>query len=511
MKKERQIFTTPSLLAVDDSFDNDKFAKVRIDVLESDVEARGHGFYLTKECLKTYGNTFANTPILAHVVTKNVGKDGNEVLDYGSHDFHIEDDKFKDGETRVIYDEAVVGIVAPDGIEVNENDNGHITVSVLGYIFKDYSNYCLDILESRGGKTSVSAEIGIETEYDEDMKLDAAYSFEAFGTTLLGEDVEPALPNAKAVMLTGEANDRQLQLLSVMQELKEFLDKYTDAVASEQNQRKEEIQSMKFEELLAKYSLKAEDVTFDHENMSDEELEAAFEELAKSGSETESEPEPTANTVELSVKFGDKTKTLSKSLTDVIYALTDLVNATYASEGDYFDCEVFDGNTSKDRYVVMHGWYSGDYYRQSWSQKDGIYALKGEREQLFPQLCTQAELDQLNSLRGNLAALETELSKCKEQLAKHEAEPDKMAVLESDEYSQIVETSEYKELLENHFEITKEDLCAKLDKIVLDKAKEVAKENAKVALAARPADDGVKLFPTGGSTGTGRYGGIFAS
>ena len=273
-----------------------------------------------------------------------------------------------------------------------------------------------------------------------------------------------------------------------------------------------------FEELLAKYNLKAEEITFDHENMSDEELDAAFEELAKTSEEepeTESEVEPetedlaaeeNSQTIELSAKIGEKVITLSKSLTDVIYALTDLVNNTYASDGDYYSVEVFDGTTSKDRYVIMSGWYNGKFYRQNYSQKDGAYILKGEREELFPQLLTQAELDQLNTTRNNFAALEEELNNVKAELAKHEAEPEKMEILQAVEYAQIADTKEYSELLENHFDITKEDLEAKLNQILLAQVKANA-----VALAAKKDNDAIKSFPTGGTERNGRYGGIFAN
>ena len=516
---QRYIVTTPSLLAVDDSFEDPRFMKVRIDVLESDVEARGHGIRFTRECLEVSKDSFANIPILANVVTKT-DKDGNETLDYGSHDFHIEDDKFNDGEGRIMYDEKCIGIIPEtNNLTVQNNEAGHAVLSCDAFLYRDYGGYVCDILEERGGETSVSAELDCsEMSYNAKDKIYDVGLCMAYGVTLLGADVDPAIPSAKAVMFSSKEDDRQKQLLCIMQELKESLDNYTQAVSSAQNLGKEEIQMNHFEELLAKYNLKAEEIPFDHENMSDEELDAAFEELAKTSEEepeTESEVEPetedlaveeNSQTVELSAKIGEKVITLSKSLTDVIYALTDLVNNTYASDGDYYSVEVFDGTTSKDRYVIMSGWYNGKFYRQNYSQKDGAYILKGEREELFPQLLTQAELDQLNTTRNNFAALEEELNNVKAELAKHEAEPEKMEILQAVEYAQIADTKEYSELLENHFDITKEDLEAKLNQILLAQVKANA-----VALAAKKDNDAIKSFPTGGTERNGRYGGIFAN
>lgn len=515
METKRQVVTTPSLLAVDGSFNDERFMKVRIDVLESDVEARGHGFKVTRECLEKSMDSFSNIPILADVIT-TTDEDGNQTLDYGSHDFHIENDKFNDGEGKIIYEEAVVGIVPEScDAEVRKNDRDHYVLSVTGFLYREYGNYCCDVLESRNGQTAVSAEIDIsDISHDANEGIDIVGLVFAHGITLLGENVGPAIPGAKAVILSSKKEGRQKQLLSVMQELKESLDKYMDAAASAQNEGKEEIQSMKFEELLARYNLKAEDITFDYTNMSDDELESAFEKLAKPIQQDAAVPAPESkgNTVELSVKLGETVKTLSKSLTDVIYALTDLVNVTYASDGDYYDVEVFDDGTAKSKYVIMRQWYGSQAFKQTWAlNKEGNYTLKGDREEIFAEWVTADEKDKLNSMRANCASLEAELSKVKAELAKHESEPEKKAVLESDEYSQIVGTPEYTELLENHFDITKEDLSAKLDMIVLSKAKETAKETAKVNLASKKETDGVKLFPTGGGGIEGRYGGIFAT
>ena len=80
MPNKKYKISTPSLLAVDESFSDDRFMKVRIDVLESDTEARGHGFRMSRECLENSKDSFANIPILANMVTKK-DKDGNEILE----------------------------------------------------------------------------------------------------------------------------------------------------------------------------------------------------------------------------------------------------------------------------------------------------------------------------------------------------------------------------------------------------------------------------------------------
>lgn len=515
MPKNKQFVKTPSLLAVDESFEDQRFMKVRIDIFESGVPARGHDFRFSRKALEKAKDSLANIPVLAHVVTKK-DEDGNEVLDYGAHDFHVEDDKLKDGEQKLIYDEVPVGVIPESNdLEIWDNDAGNAVLSATAYLYRDYGNYVCSILEERDGHTDVSAEvdIGEDLTYIEDDKINETdYAF-LYGVTLLGEDVDPAIASAHAEMLS--SNEK---FLSIMQELKESLDNYTAALAA-QNERKEDVQVNHFEELLTKYNLSAEDITFDHENMSDEELDKAFEELAKAkenktepGHEPESEPKQLAkNTIELSVTLNGKTTNLSRSLSDVICAISDLVNTTYAADGDYYGVDVFDDGSAKSKYVIMSGYYGGHNYKQAWALKDGNYILKGEREEVFSEYLTAEEREKLNTMRSNYSSLSAQVDEYKAQLAKYEAEPDKMAILQSDVYSQITETKEYTELLDNHFDITKEDLTAKLDAVLLAQAK----EQGKAFLSAKKEKEtsGVKMFPTGkvGETTRSRYGGAFSN
>lgn len=510
----RQRITIPSLLAVDNAFDDERFLKVRIDVLESDVEARGHGLRFSRKALDKASKSCVNIPILAHVIVIE-DEEGNQTLDYGGHDFHIEADQFNSGEAKIIYDELVVGVVPEScNLTISDNAAGNAVLSVDAFLYKDYGGYACDILQGKNGRTSVSAEVEVS-----DIVYVAADDIQEVndciidGITLLGSNVEPAIENAHTEFLSAHTKQHQQQLLSIMQELKESLDKYTMAVKAEENKNsgKEETQmeNKRFEELLTKYEKKVEDIKFDYANMSDEELDAAFVEAF----EKEAVPEDNADTeekvVELSVKMGEGVKTFAKSLDEVIYALTDLVNQTYAEDGTYYCCTVYDGGTAKTRNVIMQDVYTGKAYKQSWSIKDGNYSLKSERTEVFAEWVTAAERDQLDNMRTNYSALSEELNNVKDQLAKHQAEPEKMEILQADEYSQIAETDEYKELLENHFDVTKEDLSAKLDSILLAQVKANAK---KVDFSAKqPETSGVKLFPTGDDeAGSGRYGNMFA-
>ena len=76
------------------------------------------------------------------------------------------------------------------------------------------------------------------------------------------------------------------------------------------------------------------------------------------------------------------------------------------------------------------------------------------------------ELDALESMRANYAQMAEELKNYKE-------EPDKMEILNSDDYSKIANTKEFEEFKkqESHFTLSIEEVRAKADEILLDYSK----------------------------------------
>ena len=193
-----QIIKTPSVFKVDESFDSERFMKVRIAVMHSG-ENLNHSSFSTK-VIKDAKDTFSDIPILANIV-KYTDADGVEQLDYSGHDAHIEEDAFNKGEYRLIYDEKVCGHVPTNcNFEiVHDDESDKDFVYVDAYLYREYGNYCCDILESRGNKTDVSAEIYTdEIAFDAKNNLVVVNKMRMSGITLLGEDVNPAMKGANA-------------------------------------------------------------------------------------------------------------------------------------------------------------------------------------------------------------------------------------------------------------------------------------------------------------------------
>lgn len=478
---EKVIVHTPSLFAVDKAFDDERFMRVRIAVMHSG-ENRNHSSFSTK-VIRDAKDTFANIPILATVVSYE-DEEGNKVLDYHSHDMHLEDDLMHPDEQKMIYDERVVGIIPEsNNFEIVHDKERDVDFAYVdGIIYREYGNYAADILEAKGGKTDVSAEIYVdELSVNAQTQVIDVGKMRMSGVTLLGEDINPGMKGANAQVFSAESDNIQSQLMVVMSELTEALNNYTALMSEEKSKEGGNTAMDKFAELLEKYGKTAEEVEFEYEGLSDEELEAKFEEVFGSSEdddepdEGEGEPEGEAEpeedgepededkfAVNYSVTFNDKTVNMSVSLQDKINALYQLVNDTYADDGTWYEVTVYD----EDRYVIMIDWYNNKGYKQSFKVKNDSYTLTGDRVEVFARWLTSDEIAKLDRMKATYDEIE-------EKLGKYEAEPQKMEILNSDDYSLIADDEAFVALKEqkNHFDLSVDEVTKKADEILTNAAK----------------------------------------
>jgi len=466
--------------------------------------------FISKETMEVALPTVYNMPILGYIWT-----DDNGVAKFAGHEF------YEDENGEMVYEEVPIGTV-PESSELKfvEEKNGKTYLEGTGLIWKTYSK-ASEILE-REKDLSVSIEIIVdELSYSAEEQSLILEKIRFTGVTILQEDpntgkeIKPGMEGAQISIENFSAKNNSV---FEKEELKQFIQaSIAEALDNINSQRKEENNQMNhFEELLQRYEKTVEDITFEYEGLTDEELDAKFaeafeakEETPDSENETEPKSDAEANRVEMSVKLGENTTTFAKSLSDVIYALTELVNATYVEDGTFYDCSVYDGGTAKTRYVIMQDMFTGKAYKQSYTIKDGVYTLKNTREEVFAEWCTASEREQLDAMRSNYAAMSVELDKAKEKISKFEAEPQKMDVLNAEAYADIKESEGYVELLKDHFDLSVEDLTAKLDGILLDYAKQ-----GKINFAAKdkPGESkvGAKIFPLFANGKGGRYGTLFS-
>ena len=524
-----------------------------------------NGSFIPEDAGRAAASTIKNRPLLASIHQLEDG-----TWDFKGHDFEIVTKE--DGEEETNYIEKQVGsFSSEDPIWEHDNELDKDYLCAYAYVPEEYTK-TMDIIRKKGW-TRNSCELHIdELSYNEKEHCVQFDKFYIAASTLLGstddgEEIEEGMLGSRADIVDFSLNKNsaltQEQLINVMKELTEALNKYTANFAEQNPERKEEKEKLNkelFEKLCEKYSVTEEDITFEYSELDDVALTSAFaehfdgdggessssegsgessedsseveseetsdnasEEQTEEAEETEeiiasSEPvEPAvvsndattndnteevagatrggdsndsvinaesseddeydgstdsipSNKVKYSIIKGSEVHEFSISMNEEIAALTELVNTTYSEEdNDCYYVEVY-GN---EKTVVFHGW--NKHFKQKYTVKDGVYTLKGERTQVYAKYLTQDEIESLEGLKAKFA-------ETSDKLSLYESEPEKIAVLSSEDYSLIKDTNEYKELSkrENYFNLSTDELTSKLDSMLNSYAKELGKKNFSV-------------------------------
>ena len=241
----------------------------------------------------------------------------------------------------------------------------------------------------------------------------------------------------------------------------------------------------KFNELLEKYGKTADDIDFEYEDMTDEELESKFEEVfgkleenstsepsndegTDDGDESEENPEVKEDNAcggggsgskkkkKNSVENEPMTKTYEISHDDIRYALYNLLSSYEESDNDwYYITGVYDS------YFVYESWNGGKIYGQKYTKDNDNVAFDGERYTLHKEYLTDSEYAELQSMRSNYSTIVNELN----QYKYNEEFADKMTVFEDEAYTEYLETDEFKTLMskETVDKYSKEELAEKAD------------------------------------------------
>lgn len=408
-------------------------------------ENRNHSS-ISEDAMKKAIPSFYNAPILGYIHKLENGE-----YDFAGHEMHISENG------DVVYDEIPVGVI-PESCNAQlkyDEQNDKTYLEVDGIIFKEYTK-AAEILE-RKKNSKVSIEIAVdELSYSADTHILNIEEFHFLGITILGvTDDEREIPIEEgmygsnitiedfsiaknSVCFNYQQNDKLIETLEKLNEtLKDF---------NNTTKRKEEDNSMEGENF--------------------ETIENTPEEVVEQEvSETIVNENPIDYSVNYSVNIGETKRDFSVSLNAKIYAMQELINETYADDGDYYCVEIFEDTGI----VEAHGWFKD--FRQEFKCKKDKYSLTGDRIDIFSKWMTTDEIAAFDRMKANYSIIEDKLNTVSEKLAKYEAEPQKMEILNSNDYAQINEVENFVELKNNHFDLTIDEVREKADAILLDYAK----------------------------------------
>ena len=468
-------------------------------------ENRNHS-NVTDEALIKAAKGLAYKPILANFMEYTDEETGETLKDFTSHDMVINDDG------TATYLEKQVGCFTADEpyFEVEE-ETGHNFLYGICAIPREYTDTC-SIIERKNG-TKISVELAVNSmEFDASKKVLNLTDVVILGATLLGKDpktlkdVGEGMKNARLDIADFSTKNNSIfaDYKNQMIELQERLEKLETACFNKdqnngQNNNAEEGGNNKdmdkFNELLSKYGKTAEDIDFEYEGLTDEELEAKFEEVFgekkpeeddnsdNNGSDGEPSDEGEGSSVpddntDTGVKednacgggsgstkkkkknaeepVEDMVRTFTVSHEDIRYALYNLLDTVSMDDNDWYCItSVFDD------YFVYESWNGGKIFGQKYTKENDNVAFDGDRYELFREYITADEKAQLDDMRSNYSSIVEELNTYKSA----EIYADKMTVFDDEAYADYLETDEFKALMsdESVNQYSKEELAEKAD------------------------------------------------
>ena len=459
-----------------------------------------NGSSVTKNAAEKALSTIAYKPLLANFCEV----DG--VKDFTSHDMEFNDDG------SVTYIEHQIGCFTADTpvIQYDETTEKEFVFAKVA-IPREYTDAC-DIIERKNG-TKVSVELLVnEMNYSAKDDILELTDIIVQGCTCLGtnpetgDSVEEGMQGARLDIVDFSVNNNSIVEKSnneLNSKMLEILEKLNDTISNFNiqnfNQEGGENAMNKFEELLNLYGLTAEDVTFEVEGLSDEDLEAKFvevygdaEEFKKkkkcseenedesadedfagcgkkkkkcSDEEDESEEEDFAGCGKkkkrCAVNTENSTVEFELSHDDIRMALYGLLESTWDENSYAWVCEVYDTYFIYQKETYGDDGYEYKYYKQGYSKNEDNVELSGDPVEVFSTFVTESEKTALDMIRSQYE----ELKAFKDQYDAAQTKAQKDEILESAEYAEIKDSEEFKALVADAEKYSVDELKVKADLI----------------------------------------------
>lgn len=455
---------------------------------------------ISEKTMNQYKKSFKGRPILGSIFKADTGE-----WEFHSHDMIVDEN----GEAEYI--EQPIGVISqlkePYLEYDKENDKKYLMVE--GHIFEDYSRASEILQRHKTCKCSVELSVDdMSYNAEEDYLSIDAFSFR--GVTILGyeqdgvTEIQEGMEGSKITIDSFSEKNNSMFSMDYQNKLIETLEKLNNTLSTftinSKQENKEVFSSMDhFEELLEQYGVTAEDCDFDYESMTDEELDAKFEEVfagckkkkkcdaEESGAEGEEEgtEEDYAGCKKKKKKCEADDESEEDEGTDEDYAGCKkkkkcdaedgneefaLINFKISHDDIRFGiqnllCEMNDEfhyyvvNSVYDNYFYYEDWADGSAFKQNYKMRKNSISFNGDPIPVFREFVTQEEKDKLEDMRQNYAALK----EFKEQYDAAQAKAEKEAVFADESYNEIRESDKFKALVADAEKFSAEEIRTKAD------------------------------------------------
>lgn len=487
---------TPIIVTTNGFFEtneSDMPEMLKLELKVCHIDTNRNGSHISTENMEKAMPTLKYRPILAYI----------HELEDGTKDFYahnIEIIEHEDGETEINYIEKQVGCFTADDPWLKyDEENDKTYVHAYAVIPEGYTE-AADIIRRKGG-TKVSCELIInELSYNAKEKYLDLTDFIFGGCTLLGCDEQGNEIGEGMLGSRADISDfcHKEPVYTYQEKLIKTLEKLNVVLESFNNNSEEKggIEMNKFEELLTKYGKTAEEVTFEIEGLSDEELEEKFKETFEDdndesklddddesdsenddGDNSDDEEEPITTEEEACGKKKKKKKcsidsdgnmsvSFEISHEDIRGALFNLIGVYEEEDNEwYWITNVYDD------YFIFENWDGNKLYKQSYSVDGDNVTLSGDRQEVFKMILTESEKLAIEKMREDYASLEAkynELKTFKDNYDAAELKAKKDAIFARSEYSVLAEDEAFKTLVADAEKYSVDEVEAKAKAIFAD-------------------------------------------
>lgn len=437
-----------------------------------------NGSSVTKNAAEKALSTIAYKPLLANFC------EVNGVKDFTSHDMELNDDG------SVTYIEHQIGCFTADApvIQYDETTEKEFVFAKVA-IPREYTDAC-DIIERKNG-TKVSVELLVnEMNYSAKDDILELTDIIVQGCTCLGtnpetgDSVEEGMQGARLDIVDFSVDNNSIVDKSnneLNSKMLEILEKLNDTISNFNiqnfNQEGGENAMNKFEELLDLYGLTSEEIEFEVEGLSDEDLEAKFVEVygdaeefkkkrkcAENSDDTEDDEDFAGcgkKKKRCAVNTENSTVEFELSHDDIRMALYGLLESTWDENSYAWVCEVYDNYFIYQKETYGDDGYEYKYYKQSYSKNEDNVELSGDPVEVFSTFVTESEKTALDMIRSQYE----ELKAFKDQYDAAQTKAQKDEILESAEYAEIKDSEEFKALVADAEKYSVDELKVKADLI----------------------------------------------
>ena len=447
------------------------FGKVKI----FHIGPNRNGSSVTKEAAEKSLGTIAYKPLLANFCEI----DG--VKDFTSHDMEFNED----GTATYIEHQIGCFTADPPVIQYDETTEKEFVFAKVA-IPREYTDAC-EIIERKNG-TKVSAELLInEMNYSAKDDILELTDIIVQGCTCLGtnpetgECVEEGMQGARLDIIDFSANNNSITtdtnsqfnntLIETLKKLNETLEKFnnkTDPIKEGVNEKMN-----KLYELLEAYEITLDELSFEVEGLSDEDLETAFteafgdaEEFKKKKKCSEDDPEDGEDFAgcgqkkkRCSVNAETGTIEFEMSHDDIRMALYSLLASSWDDNSYSWICEVYDNYFVYQKETYSDSGYESKYYKQSYSKSADNVELTGDAVEVFSTFVTESEKTALDMIRSQY----DELKAFQDNYEAEQQKVQKDAIFGNEVYDDIRESDEFKALVNDSARYSIDEIQNKCD------------------------------------------------